>query len=212
MFMKTSLAALVAATTLGTGAFAATITPTSLVADCAGTSTGLSSGAVTCGPASRSDLGSIEFSDDVAGIMGDNDFFSLGLNGTLVAGFDTPFSGAASVVEVTFVRSGQREAAEVFGSNDGSVFTSLGFVTNQTNPVGNQNIGTVAFAGSFSFLGFRDVSASFFGLPNNSGDGFDIDAIAVSPMMAAVPLPASALLLMGGMAGLGALRARRNAA
>jgi len=39
-------------------------------------------------------------------------------------------------------------------------------------------------------------------------DGFSVDDIAVS----VVPLPASALLLLGGLGGLAALRRRRTAA
>lgn len=210
MFATRFSTTLAAALLLGSAASAATITPVSVTADCAGGSTGLSGGSVTCGSAARSNLGSIEYSDDVAGLSGNGSFFSLGLNGTLVAKFDTAFTGTAMVVEVTNVGSPQREAAEVFGSNDGMAFTSLGFVTNQTAPGSMQNPGSLTFAGSYSFLGFRDVSASFFGRPNNSGDGYDIDSIAVS-QVAPVPLPAAGLLLLGGLAGLGALRKRRAA-
>lgn len=213
MNIRTSIAALatVGGIALASAASAATINPVSISADCAGGSTALSSGTVTCGSADRSELSSIEFTDDLSpGNVGNGSFFSLGVNGSLVAEFDPGFSGPeARIIEVTFVGSPQREAAEVFGSNDGVNFTSLGVVTNQTTPGSSQNPNQVSFTGNYRFLGLKDVSATFFGLPLNSGDGYDIDAIAVT--VAPVPLPAAGLMLLGGLAGLGALRARRKA-
>ena len=177
-------------------------------ASCAGGMPALmgSSAGCTTDPA-RTDLGNIEiFETGAATIVGDDDFFSLGLGGSLVIEFDRAFGGAASVIEITNRGSSQQEAAEVFVSADGASFQSIGIATNQGTATGARgNLTTLAVNGAFRFLGFRDVSRTVFP-GSTSGDGFDVDAVAVS----AVPLPASALLLLASLGGLGAVRRARR--
>ena len=180
-----------------------------IASDCGigGTGTGLSGVSFTCGTASRSDTSKINIFEN-APAVGDDQFFSLGLGGSLVIQFDPKFKGNTSVVEITNggVSSSHDEKVEIFGSNDGNIFTSLGFADNQSgiNDGTRGTKTTISFAGTYAYLGFLDISKAAF--PNTgSTDGFDIDAISVS----SVPLPASALLLMAGVAGLGAMRKRR---
>lgn len=206
MTFSTAIFGTIAATLLScSGAMAAVI---SVDSDCGGTGTALT-GVFTCSPdAGRNDVNKIEIFEDGTG-TGDNDFFSLGLGGTLVVNFNPGFSGSAMVVEITNggASSSHDEAVEIFGSNDGSIFTSLGIANNQTgiNDGTRGTKTTVSFSGTYSYLGFRDITMSTFG-NSKSTDGFDIDAISVS----AVPLPASALMLLAGVAGLGAMRTRRK--
>lgn len=85
-------------------------------------------------------------------------------------------------------------------------------MTNQADPDsadGNdvRTTSTFTFEGDDRFLGFRDVSQSFFDR-SGSSDGFDIASIDVSQ----VPLPTAGLLLLVGLGALGAMRGRRKAA
>lgn len=219
--MKLKLLALSAATATVLTAGSAFAAVVGVQSSCGGTSilNGISNSAITagdlsggtaiCGDASRSNLGNIDVSDDGTPISGDNDFYSLGLGGALVIEFNPVYTGPTMVIEITNGRasSSHKEAVEILGSNDGSVFTSLGFATNQTgtNDGTRGTKSTVSFTGTYAFLGFRDVTQSTFA-NSQSTDGFDIDAVSVAP----VPLPASALLLLAGVGGLGALRARRK--
>lgn len=179
--------------------------------DCGGTGTGLTGSSFSCSSdADRNDTGNIEIFEDGTG-AGDDDFFSIGLGGTLVVEFDPTFQGPAIVIEITNAGAAQhQEAVEIFGSNDGITFTSLGIADNQAGiSDGTRGVSTsLSFAGTFAFLGFRDISQSFFA-GTSSTDGFDIDAISVNSVTP-VPLPASALLLLAGVGGLGALRDRRK--
>ncbi len=211
MTKTTTLAALAIMLCAGT---AATAGPVSFAADCASDAprgTTLSSGTAVCSPeAARNLVGNIEVFEDAAALMGDDDFFSLGLGGTLVIGFDPAFTGPAVAVEITNGRasSSHDEAAEVYGSVDGVTFDLLGTIDNQVGAAtgGRGTRSTLAFTQAYSFLGFRDVSRERFA-GTRSQDGFDLDAISV----AAIPLPAPALMLLGSLGGLGAMRARRRA-
>lgn len=156
---------------------------------------------------------------DVAG-----GFFSLGIGGAAVFGFGTSFGLDASVFEVTFGCGGAQNAngtcnyaetidvyalAGAYTAFDGefglSDLTSLGFTKVGSIANGDANApggGSIAIGGPFSYLALIDTS-----MAGSGRDGFDIDSVAVS----AVPLPASALFLLGGLGGLGFLRARRRA-
>ncbi|MFN3260290.1 MAG: VPLPA-CTERM sorting domain-containing protein [Pikeienuella sp.] len=151
-------------------------------------------------------------------------FYSLGLGGAAVFGFGVDFGTQATVFEVTFGCTGPQspngtcsfvETADVYALAGGytpfdgafglSDLLSLGFqkVGSIPNGVANTAGGaTIAISGPFSWLALVDTSPFV-----NGRDGFDVDAVSVS----AVPLPASILFLLGGLGGLGLLRARRAA-
>ena len=151
-------------------------------------------------------------------------FYSLGLGGAAVFGFGVDFIRAATVFEVTFGCTGPQngngtcnfvETADVYALDgdytpfDGAFgltdLLSLGFqkVGEIPNGVANTAGGaTISISGPFSWLALVDTSPVV-----NGRDGFDVDAVSVS----AVPLPASILFLVGGLVGLGVLRARRPA-
>ncbi|MCV3273776.1 VPLPA-CTERM sorting domain-containing protein [Roseobacter sinensis] len=138
---------------------------------------------------------------DVDNALGgaDNTFYSLGLGGDIVLGFSTLGTGPVTTWEVTFGDIGTHlESANVFAVL-GGVETLIGEVQN-ANAQGGQSLN---FVGVFDSIKIVDTSPAGGG----SIDGFDLDAVSVS----AVPLPASALLLLGGLAGMGAMRRRKKA-
>lgn len=218
MNIRNTLAATAALLVVAGGASAATITPVSVTADCAGGTTGLSTAfqTGTCGSTTgtfgdRTDLNNIEYSDDVAGLTGDTKFFSLGKGGALVVQFAKAFSGLASVIEITQGTS-TIESADVYGSKNGTDFFKIGTATNSAAVNGSLSRKSIitGFADTYTYLGFVDTSSA-------SGDGFDVSAIAVSfvedgTSPSPVPLPAAGLLLIGGLGALGAMRKRRRAA
>lgn len=133
----------------------------------------------------------------------DGTFFSLGFGGELEVSFpgSAPFeSEEGTVYELTFDRDiGHDEAVEVFAILDGAA-TSLGVVTNTVAA------NSFSITGMFDTILFLDVTLETFA-STTSFDGFDIDAISIS----AVPLPATGLMLLGGLAGFGAMRRKKKA-
>jgi hypothetical protein len=129
--------------------------------------------------------------------LGANDggFVSLGFGGELVLGFSQPFRAIGQVFEITFNDPRRhRESADLFVGNGGA-WTFVGSL---------QNTLSLAFNAAGTFTQLRLVDTS-----NASGatfDGFDVDAVSVSP----VPVPAAGLLLGGALVGLGALRRRKR--
>lgn len=135
----------------------------------------------------------------------------------------------------TAALSGDRSDDKFLDSNDtfgiswmvslgGEKFNSLVLTLTDATDVGaimRITVGedTYAFSGlgnaakkivEIDFDGPIETASIFFGNWNRSGglklnDGFSLDDIAVSE----VPLPASALLLLGGLAGLGAMRRKK---
>ena len=89
-----------------------------------------------------------------------------------------------------------------FGLSD---LTNLGFTLLGTvrNAAGSTDAGaSLTFTeGPFRYLALVDRSA-----PGSGRDGWDIDAVSV----AAVPLPAAGLFLLGALGGIAALRRRKT--
>jgi hypothetical protein len=145
----------------------------------------------------------------------DDVFYAMGFGGTAVLGFGTKFAKSVSVWEVTFepVLSGDHdEAVDVFvgssyvnGSFDLSSFTLVGQINNKLAQLGQ----TLSFSGGpFSYLALVDVTKDLFPVTQTSSrDGFDLNAVGVSP----VPLPAGGLLLLTAIGGLAAARRRKAA-
>lgn len=137
---------------------------------------------------------------DPAAALGaeDGKFVALGLGGSIVLGFSDPFRAIGKVFEVTFNNPAKhKETADVFGSVNGVVWVLLASLTNHIST-------NFSAPGTFTQLKIVDTS-------NGKGatfDGFDVDAVSVSP----VPVPATGLLLAGGLFGLGALRRRARKA
>ncbi|OWJ71008.1 VPLPA-CTERM sorting domain-containing protein [Haematobacter massiliensis] len=131
----------------------------------------------------------------------DGSFYSLGFGGSIVLGFSSLVSGAGKVFEVTNLpRETYIESAIFSVSLDGKSWTTLGEYSNQ--------VSSLYSATPFLFLKVEDTSPVIAG---HGRDGYDIDAIGFEEYVAAVPLPAAGLLLIGGLAGLGAIKRRKAA-
>lgn len=127
----------------------------------------------------------------------DGKFVSLGFGGSLILTFGQPFRAIGQIIEVTFNdRSKHKESADVY-AGDGVTWTLIASVKNHLST-------SFSAAGIFTHLKIVDTSDA----KGATFDGFDIDAVSVSP----VPVPAAGLLLGGALFGLGALRRRKRAA
>lgn len=136
----------------------------------------------------------------------DGSFYSLGFGGELVVGFNQAVFEPAqnvSVYEVTWDRvHGHNEAVDVY-SVLGGVSTYLGRILNTVAD------SKVLANTAFEYIRLVDATLDEFGAGGtSSNDGFDVDSVAI----AAVPLPAAGMLLLGGLGGLAALRRRKKAA
>jgi hypothetical protein len=131
----------------------------------------------------------------------DGKFMSLGRGGQADFTFGQLFTGPGESYEITFGnRSSYVETADVFAGYLGA-FQKVGSVNNAS-----------AAGIVFNFSGFFDTlrlvdTTTFTGSP----DGYDVDAVGVTPFgpnpaPSPVPLPASAVLLGAGLAGLRLLR------
>lgn len=137
----------------------------------------------------------------------DRSFYSLGIGGSIVLGFEKLVAGMGSITEVTWSLPGYFEFADVFTSLDGITWNPIGQATNQLAQAGMALDGG---SDPFRFVKLVDVSS---GTAKSGRDGFDIDAIGFEEYVPApVPLPAAGFLLIGALAGMGGLALRRKAA
>jgi hypothetical protein len=126
----------------------------------------------------------------------DGKFLSLGLGGSAIFSFGQKFMAKGAVFEITFGKvSNHQESADVYGILNG-MMKLLGSISNASN-------GAFDFVGIFDQLMFVDTSP----LGGGSTDGFDIDALNVTP--APIPLPAGGLLLLSAIGGVAMLRRRK---
>lgn len=137
----------------------------------------------------------------------DGSFYALGFGGDLTVGFSKAlFTSAQKVVtfEITF---GSVPAARHFEAVD--VYSVLGGVTTLLGRILNvDGQGSVASKGPFEYIKLVDATREQYGTATTSYDGFDVDSVKIAP----VPLPAAGGMLLLGMAGMAALRRRKNAA
>jgi hypothetical protein len=138
-------------------------------------------------------------------------FFEIGLNGDVDFTFGTVFTGPGAVVEVTFgSRPGFPEFANFF-VGDGVTFSPI-----DNNPISNSSGGSILLSfsgGPFSVLRVQDAGSTVSQCDDGAGGtyacgGFDIDSVMVSE----IPLPASLLMLLAGLGGLGFFGRSRKAA
>ncbi len=127
-----------------------------------------------------------------------SDFLSIGMGGAAVLSFGQNFTGSVTIYEVTYNRpNNHKEYASVYASLDGVTWDLLGDIYNQDNGGAT----TLTFSGIYTYLKIIDTTAANGG---TTGDGYDIDAVAVSP----TPIPGAAWLLGTGLLGLIGLRGR----
>ena len=137
----------------------------------------------------------------------DDKFLSIGIDGIAAFDFGMSFDSTAIVFEITWGnRNAYPEYAKVFVGNifslDTNDYTEVGTIKNNLD----QNvIDLTSLTGNpFQYLLVQDITKSYSdGIA--TGDGFDIDAVGVSP----VPEPATMLLLGSGLLGLAGFSRKR---
>lgn len=130
----------------------------------------------------------------------DGAFYSVGIGGSIDLGFSgMTFNGGGKVTsyEITFGLI-YTETADVYALLGGGS-TLIGSISNAQAATGGA---TLTFGGAFDGIRIVDTSSN-----PPSLDGFDVDAVGVKP----IPLPAAGVMLLGGLAGFGALRRRKTA-
>ncbi|WP_425093881.1 VPLPA-CTERM sorting domain-containing protein [Tropicimonas sp. S265A] len=160
-------------------------------------------GFCTGGPADCSAYDPTRYDENNALGSPDGVFTALGFGGSIEVTFaGAPFpGGTATSYEITTNRNNDHdEAAEIYAVLGGVVSPLLGVITN--SPSGESS---VIVNGAFDSILIVDITKTFFG-STTSFDGFDVDAIGIS----AVPLPATALMLLAGVGGLGMMRRKKS--
>ena len=138
----------------------------------------------------------------------DDKFLSIGIGGLAAFDFGVSFNSTASVFEITWGnRNAYPEYAKVFVGNtafslDLKDYKEVGIIRNNLE----QNvIDLTGLAGNpFQYLLLQDITSDY---PDGiaTGDGFDVNAVGVSP----VPEPATVLLLSSGLLGLAGFSRKR---
>lgn len=150
-------------------------------------------------------------SDPNAALAGpDGVFLSLGFGGVAVFDFGELFGASTiDVTEVTFLQFGPHvETADVLVSAtfDGDFglagFTSIGSVLNSDAQIA----ATLDDALPFRYVALADTSP----IDGGSFDGFDIDYITVTPIVAPIPVPPAALLFASALVGTVMLTRRKT--
>ena len=169
--------------------------------------------ATTCSVADRNtfrtDMCNALGEEDVDGAFELGGFVSLANFDALTFSFGTFFSAPVTVWEVTgggTSNPGYVESLTITLMNSITNNSVIGSLVNVDGVGDGPNRWKVVYDASgdavFDSITFVDTSDL-----TGKRDGFDIDAVAVS----AVPLPAGALLLLGGLGGLAAMRRRKKA-
>ncbi len=133
----------------------------------------------------------------------DGQMVALGFGGQLIVSFGQLFQSPGKIFEITFGKTDIHiETAEIFAGVNG-IFQSVAMVDNSS--AAGVAGAVFTFAGIFDQIMIVDTSP----MGGGSVNGFDVDAVGVTP--APIPLPAGGLLLVTALGGL-ALARRRKAA
>lgn len=144
----------------------------------------------------------------------DGDFFEIGLGSSIELTFGTLFDTSLTVFEITFgnVLNWPEQVLLEVGLNGN--FVQIGGPI--SNVVAQSGVTVGLGTGTFDTVRLIDDTPTLLSILNvnpPSTGGFDIDAVKVSPAglsnVAAVPLPATGLLLLAAL-GAGALVGRRK--